>query len=61
MERAVTYGWFVCVVCGVVAVCPGCVDVPDGVQVHLCIDHRSLSGVEGMATKTVWATRESAR
>lgn len=61
MVRAVTYGWFVCVACGLVALCPGCVEIPDGVQVHFCIEHLSLSHMEGTATKIVWATKESAR
>jgi len=61
MERAIAYGWFVCVVCGLVAACPGCVDASDGIRVHLCVDHAYLAGSGGMATRTIWATTESAR
>ena len=61
MERSVAYGWYVCVVCGLVAACPGCVEVSEGMRVHLCLEHSYLAGLDGLATRTVWARNESAR
>jgi hypothetical protein len=61
MVAAIAEGWFVCAFCGVVAVCPGCVEVSEGMRVHLCFEHGYLAGSDGLASRTVWATKESAR
>ncbi len=61
MVRSVAVGLFVCAVCGQVAACPGCVDAADGMKVHLCAEHAYMAYLDGMASRTVWATEESAR
>jgi hypothetical protein len=62
MVRAVVEGWFVCMGCGLVAVCPGCMDeVPGDVRFHFCAGHEYLQGVESFAHRTVWATEQSER
>jgi hypothetical protein len=61
MGRAVAYGWFVCYLCGILAGCPGCVEVPETMRVHWCREHGHLAALDGMATRTIWATKESAR
>lgn len=60
MVGSVVDGWSVCAVCGLVAVCPGCVDVVDEVRVHLCERHGYLSHVDGMAARMVWAVEKNA-
>ncbi len=60
MRRAVVEGWFVCVGCGVVAVCPGCVS-GSSVRFHFCKTHRDLAAIESYGSMTVWASRDSSR
>ncbi len=62
MVRAVVEGWFVCAGCGVVAVCPGCVEEPPlDVSFHLCAGHEYLQGVESFGHRLLWASDESER
>lgn len=62
MVRAVVEGWFVCAGCGLVAVCPGCVEeLPGDVSFHLCAGHEYLQGMDSVGHRLVWAVDESER
>ncbi len=53
MVRGVIDGWFVCRRCGLVAVCPGCVEsVPPDMSLHLCEEHFHLQ----VGVQVVWTT-----
>ena len=54
--------WFVCLRCGLVAVCPGCVSlVPGDAPFHFCAGHEYLRAVESYSGRMVWATEDSSR
>ena len=62
MVRALVEGWFVCVRCGLLALCPGCVaQVPGDVLFHFCTEHEYLVAVESYGHRMVWAAKESSR
>ena len=62
MVGALVQGWFVCLRCGLVALCPGCVaEVPGDVLFHCCAEHEYLVAVESYGHRMVWAAKESSR
>ncbi len=62
MVGAMVAGWFVCVRCGLVAMCPGCVaQVPGDVLFYCCSEHEYLVAVESYGHRMVWAAKESSR
>ena len=65
MCRGMGAGWFVCLGCGLAAVCPGCVEVSGmvgEVWFHLCGEHQWLATTgDGMGARIVWASQNSAR
>ena len=55
MARGMIEGWFVCLHCGLVAVCPGCVEVAPGeVSLYLCEEHFHLAAIESYGERSVW-------
>ena len=60
MVGALVEGWFVCLRCGLVAMCPGCVaEMPGDVLFHCCAEHEYLLVVDSYGRRMVWATKES--
>ena len=60
MGRAVVAGWYVCQGCGLVAACPGCVElVAEQVLFHLCEQHQAYRMVEGYGNRMVWTKAPS--